>query len=244
MNGSLDPDSVEEHAFNNINFTSDVYPPDIAGIGVVGGETNTGSTAAFSMNPTVAARGRQFLNKTLPLPETRNIPSISLGYLPTSDHTAPLYVMVEDSDFFCERYGFCLVPNDKQQSRPEHCTLLVNGSPAAYVDLIPGQSGGGIMTTIGQDALDGAYIGSVPVELQINLGNPSSMIQSINSGGTGLVVGEKAPCNDWNSFIRWAKTRSDEGRPLVIATVQSSIQEEMIRNAMSYENMSVIMYGT
>ncbi|HTY14332.1 MAG TPA: ABC transporter substrate-binding protein [Methanoregulaceae archaeon] len=243
MNGSLEPDAVEEHAFGNINFTSDVNPPVITNIAVEKDGTVTTSTVAFSMNPTVAAKGRQFLNKTLPLPAIDNVPTISLGYLPTSDHTAPLYVMVEDSDYFCEQYGFCLVPDNAQQSRPDQCTLLVNGSPAAHVDLVPGSSGGGIMTTVGQKALDGAYIGSVPVELQINLGNPSSMIQSINSGGTGLVVSDRAPCNDWTSFVGWAKTRSKEGKPLIIATVQSSIQEEMIRNAMSYENISVIMYG-
>jgi hypothetical protein len=244
MHGSLEPEAVEQHAFTNINFTSDVNPPAISGTGVVGSITGQGQAASLLMNPTVAAKGRQFLNKTLPLPGIDTITQVNLGYLPTSDHTAPLYVMVEDSDYFCERYGFCLVPDDKDQLRPGHCTLMVNGSPSAYVDLIPGQSGGGIMTTIGQKALDGAYIGSVPVELQISLGNPSSMIQSINSGGTGLVVSQAAPCTDWNSFIRWAKTRSDKGKPLVIATVQSSIQEEMIRNALAYENMSVMMYGT
>ena len=243
MNGSLEPDDVEEHAFNNINFTSDVDPPAITNVAVEKEGTVTTQTVAFAMNPTVAAKGRQFLNKTLPLPTIENVPTISLGYLPTSDHTAPLYVMVEDSDYFCEQYGFCLVPDNAQQSRPDQCTLLVNGTPAAHVNLVPGSSGGGIMTTVGQKALDGAYIGSVPVELQINLGNPSSMIQSINSGGTGLVVADNAPCSDWNSFVGWAKTRSKDGKPLVIATVQSSIQEEMIRNAMSYENMSVIMYG-
>jgi hypothetical protein len=243
MNGSLEPDAVEEHAFKNINFTSSVNPPVITNVAVENDGTVTTSTVAFAMNPTVAAKGRQYLNKSLPLPAIDNVPTISLGYLPTSDHTAPLYVMVEDSDYFCEQYGFCLVPNNAQQSRPGECTLLVNGTKAADVNLVPGSSGGGIMTTIGQKALDGAYIGSVPVELQINLGNPSSMIQSINAGGTGLIVGDEAPCSDWNSFVGWAKTRSNEGKPLIIATVQSSIQEEMIRNAMSYENMSVIMYG-
>lgn len=100
------------------------------------------------------------------------------------------------------------------------------------------------MTTIGQGALDGAYIGSVPVELQIGLGNPSTMIQSINSGGTGLVVSSRAPCADWNTFTDWADARSAEGKPLVIATVQSSIQESIIRSALAYDNITVIMYGT
>jgi ABC-type nitrate/sulfonate/bicarbonate transport system substrate-binding protein len=114
----------------------------------------------------------------------------------------------------------------------------------AGINLVPGQSGGGLMTTIGQKALDGAYLGSVPAELQIGLGNPSSIIQSINSGGTGLVVSPRAPCDDWNTFIGWAEARSLQGRPLVIATVQSSIQEEMIRSALAYENITVKLYGS
>ena len=100
------------------------------------------------------------------------------------------------------------------------------------------------MTTIGQKALAGAYVGSIPAEMQIALGNPSSIIQSINTGGSGLVVGTKNPCRDWTGFARWVKDRSAAGRPVVVATIQSSIQEDMLREALSYENISVKYYGT
>jgi ABC-type nitrate/sulfonate/bicarbonate transport system substrate-binding protein len=239
--GTLDPVTVEQQAFTNINFTSSSYPPDIDEIGLQGEQT---STKVSRMNSTVVERGKQYLNGTLPLPETGSLIVVNLGYLPSSDHTAPLYAMVQESDFFCERYGFCLAPDNPAEQRPEHCTLFVNDQPFATVNLIPGQSGGGIMTTVGQGALDGAYIGSVPVELQIGLGNPATIIQSINSGGTGLVVRTEAPCDDWVTFTEWADTRSAEGRPLVIATVQSSIQESIIRSALAYDNITVIMYGT
>ena len=238
--GTLAPISVEQQAFTNINFTSQSNPPDIDEIGLPAEDTGT----TPRMDRTVVERGKQFLNGTLPLPETNDTVELNLGYLPSSDHTAPLYVMVQDSDYFCERYGFCLVPDNPNQMRPGQCTLFVNDLPFAYVNLIPGQSGGGIMTTIGQGALDGAYIGSVPAELQIGLGNPSTMVQSINSGGTGLVVSSQAPCSDWVTFTEWADTRSAEGRPLVIATVQSSIQESIIRSALAYDNITVVMYGT
>jgi ABC-type nitrate/sulfonate/bicarbonate transport system substrate-binding protein len=152
--------------------------------------------------------------------------------------------MVRDSGYFCNRYGFCLVPDAPQESRPVACTLMINGTPAAHVNLIPGQSGGGIMTTLGQKALDGAFVGSVPAELQIGLGNPSAMVQSINTGGSGLVVADNAPCNNWSGFVRWAKERSAAKKPLVIATVQSSIQEDMVREAIAYENITVTFYGT
>ena len=100
------------------------------------------------------------------------------------------------------------------------------------------------MTTIGQKALDGAYVGSVPAELQIALGNPALIIQSINTGGSGLVVANGSPLRDWNDFVQWTKIRSEAGRPVVIASVQSSIQEEMVREAFAYENITVILYGT
>ncbi len=238
--GTLNPLSVEQQAFTNINFTSGANPPDIEDIGLPAED----STTTPLMDRTIVERGKQFLNGSLPLPETDSPVQVNLGYLASSDHTAPLYVMVKDADYFRDRYGFYLAPDNPAQARPEHCTLYVNDQPFANVSLIPGQSGGGIMTTIGQGALDGAYIGSVPEELQIGLGNPSTMIQSINSGGTGLVVRTGAPCNDWNTFSEWVDARSAEGRPLVIGTVQSSIQESIIRSALAYDNITVIMYGT
>jgi hypothetical protein len=100
------------------------------------------------------------------------------------------------------------------------------------------------MTTIGQNALDGAYVGSFPAELQIALGNPALIIQSVNTGGSGLVVANSSPLRDWDDFVRWAKIRSAAGKPVVIATVQSSIQEDMVREACAYENITVILYGT
>lgn len=238
--GTLNPLSVEQQAFTNINFTSGANPPGIEDIGLPAED----STATPRMDHAIVEQGKQYLNGTLPLPEPGNVIEVNLGYLPSSDHTAPLYVMVKDSDYFCERYGFCLAPDNPDESRPKQCTLYVNGQPYANVNLVPGSSGGGIMTTIGQGALNGAYIGSVPEELQIGLGNPSTMIQSINTGGTGLVVTTRAPCSDWNTFTEWADDRSAEGSPLVIATVQSSIQETIIRSALAYDNITVIMYGT
>ena len=196
------------------------------------------------VNPEVAMRGEQFLNGSATPQITGYIPILNLGYLPSSDNFAPLYVMVRDSPYFCDQYGFCLVANDPNATRPVQCTLFVNGTPVASVNLVPAQSGGGIMTTIGQKALEGAYVGSVPAELQVALGNPSSMIQSINTGGSGFVVGNDASYGDWDGFVLYVKSRPAEEGPFIIATVQSSIQEDMIREALAYENISVKLYGT
>jgi hypothetical protein len=243
--GSLDPLDVEKHSFANMVFTANAAPPES---GIVESVVETATTNTYNpgamMDPTVAHRGRGFLNGSLlPVPG-KSIPTLNIGYIPSTDNYAPLYVMVRDSAYFCNRYGFCLVPDDPGASRPVSCTMMVQGAPFAHVNLIPGQSGGGIMTTIGQNALDGAFVGSVPAELQIGLGNPTSIIESINTGGSGLVVGNAAPSRDWTGFVRWVKARSEAGRPVIIATVQSSIQEDMVREACAYENITVTLYGT
>ena len=243
--GSLSPPDVEHLSFRNMAFTADALPPQS---GTVQHTLSELGTTVYSpedmMDPAIATRGRQFLNGTAVPRTSGDLPTFNIGYLPSSDNFAPLYVMVRDSAYFCSRYGFCLVPDDPSSSRPVACTLTVKGTPAARVNLIPGQSGGGIMTTIGQKALAGAYVGSIPAEMQIALGNPSSIIQSINTGGSGLVVGTKNPCRDWTGFTRWVKDRSAAARPVVVATVQSSIQEDMLRDALAYENISVKFYGT
>ena len=245
--GTLDPLDVEHRSFANMVFTADAEPPQATIVQSAIASSSGGSGAYDPMdwvNTNVTERAALFLNGT-EIPQAGTVvPTLNIGYIPSSDNYAPVYVMVKDSQYFCERYGFCLVPDDPNLSRPVHCTLLVNGTPAAHINLIMGQSGGGLMTTIGQKALDGAYLGSVPAELQISFGNPARIIQSVNTGGSGLVVINGSPLSDWNDFVVWAKSRSAAGRPVVIATVQSSIQEEMVREACAYENITVILYGT
>jgi ABC-type nitrate/sulfonate/bicarbonate transport system substrate-binding protein len=245
--GTLDPLDVERRSFQNMAFTADADPPESAivqyAIKSAYGENATYDPMAW-VDPSVAARGGEFLNGSAVPRIGTEIPTLDIGYIPSSDNYAPVYVMVKDSQYFCDRYGFCLVPDDPSLSRPVKCTLIVNGTPAAHVNLQIGQSGGGIMTTIGQKALDGAYVGSFPAELQIALGNPSVMVQSINTGGSGVIVANGSALRDWDDFVAWARVRSAGGRPVVIATVQSSIQEDMVREACAYENLTVTLYGT
>lgn len=243
--GSLEPLTVEERSFQNMEFTATAVPVESGVVASVAASVPGASYNITNMvDESVAERGLAFLNGSAVPAIPEKVPTISLGYLPSSDNYAPVYVMVKDSQYFCEKYNFCLVPDTPSASRPVSCTLLYNNTTVAHIKLIPGQSGGGIMTTIGQQALQGAYLGSVPAELQMSLGNPSVIVQSINTGGSGLVVSPGAPCNNWQEFVRWAKARSAANRPVVIATVQSSIQEDMVREACSYENITVKFYGT
>ncbi len=245
--GTLDPLDVENRSFSNMVFTGEAEPPESAivqyAIVSMYGESSSYDPMNW-VDINVTNKAALFLNGTDVPRIDAQIPTLDIGYIPSSDNYAPVYVMVKDSQYFCDKYGFCLVPDDPTLSRPVDCTLLVNGTVAARINLIMGQSGGGIMTTIGQKALDGAYVGSFPAELQIALGNPSVIVQSINTGGSGLVVANGSPLRDWNDFLLWTKIRSAAGRPVVIATVQSSIQEDMVREACAYENITVTLYGT
>ena len=243
--GTVDPLAVENLSFQNIVFTSNATLPS-SGIvtNVLGAPSREAVNATYYTDDSVFPLGLSYLNGSYTPGNQSGIPVLNIGYLPSSDNFAPLYVMVMDSQYFCERYGFCLVPNDNRTTRPYHCTLMSGSTPVAKVNLVPGQSGGGLMTTLGQEALDGVYVGSVPAMMQIGLGNPASVIQSINSGGSGLVVLESMPCNNWTCFTKAARERSWRGKPLVIATVLSSIQEDMIRGALASENITVVMYGT
>jgi len=245
--GTLDPLAVENLSFENMVFTAGAEPPRFALVQSAIDSTY-GKSGSYDpmdwVDPDVMDRALLFLNGS-EVPQTgATIPTLDIGYIPSSDNYAPVYVMVKDSQYFCDRYGFCLVPDNPSLSRPVECTLFVNGTPAAHINLIMGQSGGGIMTTIGQNAIDGAYVGSFPAELQIALGNPSHIIQSINTGGSGLVVANGSALQDWDDFVGWVKSRSAAGDPVVIATVQSSIQEDMVREACEYENITVTLYGT
>ena len=123
------------------------------------------------------------------------------------------------------------------------CERKVQNQTVADIQLLPGSVGGGVMTGLGQNAIDVAYIGSVPVLLQISMGNNASVIHSVNAGGSGLLVNETAPCTDWNSFVTWVKGRSANGQPVILAVPQSSIQEEMMREALEYEGIKITLYG-
>ena len=239
----LDPHEVENLAFQHILFTDSAPLPDISRITgrVYYGDKMRGNQSPYQ-NISVKVRADELLNGSPPhVPATP--PDIRIGYLPSADLYAPLYVSIMEHEDICEAYGFCLAPKPGSSGRPTMCELLVQNMTVASVDLYPGSVGGGVMTGLGQNAMDVAYIGSVPVLLQISLGNPASVIHAINAGGSGLVVKNSAPCTDWRSFISWIRMESTNRTPVIIAIPQSSIQEEMMREALEYEGVQISLYG-
>jgi len=239
----LNPHDVETTAFRHITFTETATNPDISAIGL---PMQTDKKAELnnrsSLSESVHVRADQLLNGSNPR-INKKTPTIRIGYLPSSDLYAPLYVAIKEHNEICTSYDFCLAPESDDSDRPSRCNLVVHNQTIAKVELLPGSVGGGVMTGLGQDAMDAAYIGSVPALLQISTGNSASIIKSINSGGTGLVVGNTAPCTDWDSFITLIEKRSTAGDPIVLAVPQSSIQEEMMREALNYEGIQIVLYG-
>lgn len=238
----LNPLDVEKEAFKHINFTDSASLPKISWIDTPEKTSDINQNHTLVMNESVRIRAEELLAGAEPEISGKP-PKVEIGYLPSSDLYAPLYVTVMDHEDVCNAYGFCLAPKPGSSGRPGHCNLIVHNQTVASVDLLPGSVGGGVMTGLGQNAMDVAYIGSVPVLLQISMGNEASVVQSVNAGGTGLIVDNNAPCNDWNSFISWIKTRSLAGNPVILAVPQSSIQEEMIRESLNYEGIQIILYG-
>lgn len=239
----LNPDEVEAHAFTNLNFTDAAPFPSITALSnMEQGDEVSGTDPAEFLDESVAIRAKELMNGSEPnLPA--QVPTVRIGYLPSSDQPAPFYVAVMAPATMAATYGFCLRPPGNFAGHPSKCDLLVENRTIAHIILLPGQVGGGIMTGLGQNAMDAAYIGSVPAEMQISMGNNASGIQSVCAGGSGLIVRNDAPCTDWDSFVAWIKKRSEEQRPVIIAVPQSSIQEEIIREAFAYENIRISLYG-
>ncbi|PWR70016.1 ABC transporter substrate-binding protein [Methanospirillum lacunae] len=237
----LNPIDVENQAFQYITFTSSAPLPDISRLKSSMDEDSSQMKVDY-INGSVMLRAQELINGSSPV-LSNDPPVVRIGYLPSSDLYAPLYVTIMSHKEICDTYGFCLAPDSGTSGRPTGASLLYHNQTAAKVVLLPGSVGGGVMTGLGQEAMEAAYIGSVPSELQISMGNDASVIQSINAGGSGLIVDNSAPCTDWNSFISWVKDRSAKGNPVIVAVPQSSIQEEMMREAFDYEGINILLYG-
>jgi len=212
----LDPCAIERESFPTLHFTA----------GNASTDAGTGDRE-FSYNDEAAGEG---------------VPVVRIGYLST-DHAAPLFALARDPEYFQDSCNLSLVPVDSGEPRPNLCALVAGGATVAHVELVAGQSGGGLMTQMGQHVIDAAFVGLTPATQQIGYGNPARIVMPLHTGGSALVVDDSAPCGNWTEFTGWARERSKAGRPLIIATVQSSIQEAMIRAALKGEGFFVKLHG-
>jgi len=171
-------------------------------------------------------------------PAVQNKP-IGVGYL-MSDHDAALFVAVKNWKYFEDTYGIAIKPRDLTASRPDVADLIVNGQPVAELRLVSADAGPQLMQLSATDTIQYALVGNPPAIAAIDKGTPVKIIMAINNEGSGIVLAEDAPADDWDSFITWAKTRSASGQPLKIAAPgKGSIQDVLIRYALEESGLSV-----
>ena len=207
-------------------------------LGLVTGKlanTNSEETKGllFDFGPYEAAQGIVESGKFLE-PST-SVKEISVGYL-ASDHDGPLFVLLKDWKFFKDNYNTYLKPVTEKVGKIDKAELYVNGKKVCDVKLIEGSAGPQLMTLLQQNQIQYAVAGTPPFVSAVDKSTSAvdiKILSPIMMNGSGLVVSDEAPADDWNSFIAWVKERSAEGKPVVIADPQlGSIQDVQLKAAL------------
>ncbi|MBR5815220.1 MAG: ABC transporter substrate-binding protein [Methanocorpusculaceae archaeon] len=187
----------------------------------------------FDFGPYEAAQGIVESGKFLE-PST-SVKEISVGYL-ASDHDGPLFVLLKDWKFFKDNYNTYLKPVTEKVGKIDKAELYINGKKVCDVKLIEGSAGPQLMTLLQQNQSQYAVAGTPPFVSAVDKSTSAvdiKILAPIMMNGSGLVVSDEAPADDWNSFIAWVKERSAEGKPVVIADPQlGSIQDVQLKAAL------------
>ena len=197
--------------------------------------TNSDETKGllFDFGPYEAAQGIVESGKFLE-PST-SVKEISVGYL-ASDHDGPLFILLKDWKFFKDNYNTYLKPVTEKVGKIDKAELYVNGKKVCDVKFIEGSAGPQLMTLLQQNQIQYAVAGAPPFVSAVDKSTSAvdiKILAPIMMNGSGLVVSDEAPADDWNSFIAWVKERSAEGKPVVIADPQlGSIQDVQLKAAL------------
>lgn len=163
------------------------------------------------------------------------VKEISIGYL-ASDHDGPLFVLLKDWKFFKDNYNTYLKPVSEKVGKIDKAELYVNGKKVCDVKLIEGSAGPNLMTLLQQNQIQYAVAGTPPFVSAIDKASSAvdiKILAPIMMNGSGLLVADDAPADDWDSFVAWIKERSAEGKPVVIADPQlGSIQDVQLKEAL------------
>lgn len=170
--------------------------------------------------------------------------TISIGYLP-SDHHAPLFVLLKDWEYFKNTYNCYLKPVTEKTGKITDAELYINGKKVADVKLVEGTGGSQLMTLLQQNAIHYALAGTPPFISAVDksTGDMSLKILSpIMLEGSGFVASLSSPANDWNGFVAWVKSRSAEGKNVVLGDPQlGSIQDVMLKSALDYAGIAYVV---
>jgi NitT/TauT family transport system substrate-binding protein len=243
---------VLKDAFPTVKYTNEPTPQWIAGVnqfvnteielGYVTGDLKNASASErnaklFAFGPYGAAK-QQLAAGHITTPPKATKP-ITIGYLNGDMHSAALHIALKKWQYFNDTYGVTLKPRDMTQARPDVADLIVNGVPVAEIKLVGGDAGPQVMQMASTDIVQMGYVGVPPTVAAIDKGTPVKIIHPVNTEGSGLVVDVNAPVSDWNSFVAWAKVRSDQGKPLKIAAPgKGSIQDVMLQYALKDSNIT------
>ncbi len=242
---------VERQSIPTIRFSTDPSPQwlqsnilfvqALRDIGYVTGTLSNASeaqinTSLYNFGPYTTAKA-MVQNKSVQVPEEEP-KKILIGYL-LSDHDAPLFVAVKEWQYFNDTYGVALKPISDAPGRVQAAELLVQGKKIADVTFVQGEGGAQLMTLMASNALDFAIAGTPPTISAIDKGTPVKILFPVQNEGSGLVVTSRAPVNGWDSFVTWVKSTSTPSKPVIIATVQGSIQDVQLRYALEQSNITV-----
>jgi ABC-type nitrate/sulfonate/bicarbonate transport system substrate-binding protein len=252
--GNVTVSSVDvlNDAFPTVKYTNEPTPQWISGVkqfvnteielGYITGDLKNASASElnaklFAFGPYEDAK-QQLAAGHITTPPKATKP-ITIGYLNGDMHSAALHIALKKWQYFNETYRVTLKPRDTTQARPDVADLIVNGVPVAEIRLVGGDAGPQVMQMASTDIVQMGYVGVPPTVAAIDKGTPVKIIHPVNTEGSGLVVDVNAPVSDWNSFVDWAKVRSDQGKPLKIAAPgKGSIQDVMLQYALKDSNIT------
>ncbi len=207
-------------------------------LGLVTGKlanTNSEETAALLFDFSAYDAAQDILASAKFLDPKSAVKDISIGYL-ASDHDGPLFVLLKDWQFFKENFNTYLKPVTEKVGKIDKAELYINGKKVANVNLIEGSAGPQLMTLLQQNQIQYAVAGTPPFVSAIDKASSAvdiKILAPIMMNGSGLLVSNDAPADDWDSFVTWIKERSAAGKMVVIADPQlGSIQDVQLKAAL------------
>ncbi|MDO5846845.1 MAG: ABC transporter substrate-binding protein [Methanocorpusculum sp.] len=176
-------------------------------------------------------------------PTLKPTDEIKIGYL-LSDHDAPLFVLIKEWEYFKENGNTYLKPDVEKYGQIERAEFYVNGKKICDVSFVQGTAGTNLTTMMQTNSIQYAVAGLTPFLSSIDTRKGLKILAPVMTEGSALITPRDAPINNWEELIAWAKKRSADGNPLLIAIPEANtIQDLMLRYALATEGLGVKMKG-